>query len=55
MSGTASGGEREGDRAVMERNTKDLRDSGVPQKKAEEMARESLRRVDRRLREKGER
>lgn len=47
--------EREGDRKVIENNTRDLVQSGIKPKKAEQMARESMIRVDRKLREKGER
>jgi hypothetical protein len=39
----------------MERNKKDLIDAGVKPAKADEMARESMRRVDRQLREQGRR
>lgn len=48
-------GEKEGDRKVMENNIRDLREAGLPAKKAEEMARESLRRCDAKLREQGKR
>lgn len=53
--GTASGGERHGDREAMEKNTRELRDSGLSSRKAEELARESMRRVDRKLRDEGRR
>ena len=55
MSGSASGGERDGDRAVMEKNKRDLVDGGVRPDVAERMARESMRRVDAKLREQGKR
>lgn len=55
MSGTAGGGERDGDREVMRRNQGDLVKSGVDPRKAEKMARESMVRVDRQLREQGKR
>lgn len=48
-------GEREGDRDVMQRNTRDLMESGMKREKAEKMARESMLRVDRKLREQGKR
>ena len=48
-------GEREGDREVMRRNQRDLREAGVSQEKAEKAARESMQRVDRKLREEGKR
>lgn len=51
----SSGGERDGDRAVIERNVRDMIDSRVPAKKAEQLARESMLRVDRKLREQGKR
>lgn len=55
MSGTGSGGERGGDREVIERHTRELREAGVSPRRAEEMARESMRRVDRKLRDEGRR
>jgi len=48
-------GEREGDREVMHRNKRDLIEGGVNPKKADEMARDSMRRVDRKLRDEGKR
>lgn len=48
-------GEKQGDRDVMSRNTRDLVNSGVPARKAEDMARESMIRMDRKLREQGKR
>jgi len=48
-------GEKQGDREVMDRNTRDLVDAGVRPEKAEEMARESMRRIDRKQREEGKR
>ena len=48
-------GEKQDDRKVMENNTRDLVNSGVKPAKAEQLARESMKRVDRQLREKGER
>jgi len=48
-------GEREGDRDVMSRNTRDLMDAGIKREKAEKMARESMLRVDRKMREEGKR
>lgn len=48
-------GEREGDRKVIDTNTRDLVKMGVPSRKAEEMARDAMRKVDRELRDKGQR
>lgn len=48
-------GERDGDREIISRNTADLMKAGVKQDKAEAMARESMVRVDRRLRDEGKR
>ena len=48
-------GERDRDREVMRRNQKDLIDGGVRPEKAEQMARESMQRVDRKLRDEGKR
>lgn len=50
-----SGGEKQGDRKVIENNTRDLVQSGVKPATAEKMARDSMIRTDRKLREKGER
>lgn len=44
-------GERDGDREVMRNVQRDLVESGVNPRKAEQLARESMERVDRRLRE----
>lgn len=48
-------GERDGDRDVIHRNTRDLIESGVKPKLAKKLARESMERVDRRLRDEGKR
>lgn len=48
-------GERQGDREVMDRNKRDLVDAGVKPEKADQMARDSMKRVDRKLREEGKR
>lgn len=48
-------GERQGDREVIDRMTKRIASDGVPPDKANEKARESMRRVDQRLREEGRR
>ena len=48
-------GEREGDREIMRRNERDLREAGVSREKAEKAARESMIRVDRKMREEGKR
>lgn len=44
-------GEREGDRDVIDRNTRDLMESGIPRERARKEAQDSMRRVDRRLRD----
>lgn len=54
MSGVTSG-EKKGDREIIDRNTRDLVNSGVKPDKAEKMARESMERVDRKLRDEGKR
>ena len=48
-------GERDGYREVMRRNQRDLVEGGVDPRKAEKMARESMQRVDRKLRDEGKR
>lgn len=48
-------GERQDDRKVIEGNVKDMVQSGVKREKAEQLARESMIRVDRKLREEGKR
>lgn len=48
-------GEKAGDRQVIESNTRDLINAGVKRDKAEQMARESMRRVDQKLRDQGKR
>ena len=48
-------GEREIDRKVIENNTRDAIASGMKPDKARKMATESMKRVDRRLREEGKR
>lgn len=48
-------GEREGDRKIIADNKRDMIESGVKPKKAEQLARESMIRVDRKLREEGKR
>ena len=48
-------GEKPRDREVMDNNTRDLVESGVRPEKAREMARKSMVRVDRQLREQGKR
>jgi len=53
--GSASGGERSGDRKIIEENKRDMVESGVKPRKAEQLARESMIRVDRKLREEGKR
>jgi|ETNvirnome_2_300_1030623.scaffolds.fasta_scaffold08805_6 hypothetical protein len=55
MSTKGTPGERSGDRQVMENNTRDLVESGVPSDKARQLARESMQRVDQKLRRKGQR
>jgi len=44
-------GEKQGDRDVIDRNTRDLVESGVRPDVAKRMARESMERVDRKLRD----
>lgn len=48
-------GERKGDREVIERNTKDLINSGIEANRARRMAEDSMRRVDRKLQDQGRR
>lgn len=48
-------GEKDDDRRVIDTNTRDLVKSGVDPRKAEQMARDSMRKVDRQMREKGTR
>lgn len=48
-------GERDGDRKVIENTTRDMINSGVNPRKAEQLARESMIRVDRKLRNEGKR
>ncbi len=48
-----SEGEKQGDREVMDRNVRDLVEANVPPDKAREMAKESMQRVDRKLRRGG--
>ena len=48
-------GEKPDDRRVIDTNTRDLVRSGVDARKAEQMARDSMRKVDREMREKGKR
>lgn len=48
-------GEREGDRQVIENNVRDMIADGVKLDKARKAARESMLRVDRKLREDGKR
>lgn len=48
-------GEKRGDRAAMERVIGRIRSDGVPYKQAKRMARESMERVDRKLRDEGKR
>jgi hypothetical protein len=48
-------GERAGDRKIIEENKRDMVESGVKPAKAEQLARESMIRVDRKLREEGKR
>jgi len=48
-------GEKQDDRKVMDHVTRDLVQSGVKPEKAKQMARESMIRVDRKLRKQGKR
>lgn len=48
-------GEKDGDRQVMDGNTRDLVEAGVPADKARRLARESMQRVDRQQRREGKR
>jgi hypothetical protein len=48
-------GEREGDRKVIEENTRSIMRHGVDPRRAEKMARDAMIKVDRELREKGKR
>lgn len=48
-------GEKQGDREVKDGLIRDLRDSGVSSRTAEEKARKALLEADRRLREQGKR
>lgn len=48
-------GEGQDDRKIIDRNTRDLIDSGVKPDVAKRMARESMERVDRKLRNEGKR
>ena len=48
-------GEKQDDRKVIDQNTRDAIASGVDPRKAQQMARESMIRTDRRLREEGKR
>ena len=48
-------GEKTGDRAAMERVIRRIRGDGVSYKQARKMARESMERVDRKLRDEGKR
>lgn len=48
-------GEKQDDRRVMDRNVKDMVESGVKPDKAREMARDSMIRTDRKLRDEGKR
>ena len=48
-------GEKQGDRETMDRVTRDLVEANVPASKARELARESMQRVDRKLRKEGKR
>lgn len=51
----ASGGERADDRDVIDRMTKRMMSSGVPSDVAQREARQSMTRVDRKLRDEGRR
>lgn len=48
-------GEKQGDRAAMDRMTQRIMSNGVPADKAAQAARESMVRVDRKLRDEGKR
>lgn len=48
-------GEKQGDREIIDRNTRDLIASNVRPDVAKRMARESMERVDRKLRNEGKR
>lgn len=48
-------GEKQGDREAMDRVTRKILESGVDSSTAREMARESMIRTDRKLREEGKR
>lgn len=48
-------GEKQGDREIMDKNTRDLVEGGVPADKAREKARDSMRRVDDKMRREGKR
>ncbi|MCB9763922.1 MAG: hypothetical protein H6739_29395 [Alphaproteobacteria bacterium] len=48
-------GEGQRDRQIIDENARSLVESGVKPKKAEEMAKAAMRRVDRKLREQGKR
>lgn len=52
---STAGGEREIDREVIENNTRDIIESGVAPDKARQMAVDSMRRVDRKMRREGKR
>tara|TARA_R110000823_G_scaffold4724_1_gene18703 strand:+ start:1664 stop:1813 length:150 start_codon:yes stop_codon:yes gene_type:complete len=48
-------GEKIGDRKVMDTNVRDMVESGVKPERARKEARESMQRVDRKLRDQGKR
>jgi len=52
---TGTPGEKAGDRRVMDDNARDLVDAGIPASKARQLARESMQRVDGKLRREGKR
>ena len=52
---SSAGGERDGDREVIENNTRDIIESGVAPDKARQMAVDSMRRVDGKMRREGKR
>jgi len=52
---STAGGEREGDRQVIDNNTRDIIESGIAPDKARQMAVDSMRRVDSKMRREGKR